>query len=305
MQKVPPMPASAKPTTPKAILLATDLSARSDRAHDRALQLAEHWKAKLVMLVVLPQESSFSKPNHFRKDNEDDNDQPTQAEQVEERVREQLPESKVKIDIRVEEAAHIGETVLRVAEETGSELIVTGIARSDAMQRVALGSTVVWLSRHSSIPTLVVQRRPQGAYRRVGVASDLSDTAASALRVAAQWFDDADTRLLLHGYDLPLRELAGTNEERDAAIGKAASEAEADLHEWRDLSLPKALAPRWQPRAELCNPVRLLRQASEEENLDLTIIATHGRSHLMDVLIGSVAKRLLETSVTDTLIVRG
>ncbi|MDO5609972.1 MAG: universal stress protein [Pseudomonadota bacterium] len=299
------MPASAKPNTPKAILLATDLSARSDRAHDRALQLAEHWRAKLVMLVVLPQESSFSKPNHFRKDDEDDCELPTQAELVEERVRNQLPESAIKIDIRVEEAAHIGETVLRVAEETGCELIITGIARSDAMQRVALGSTVVWLSRHSRIPTLVVQRRPQGAYRRVGVASDLSDAAAGALRVAAQWFDDADSRVLLHGYDLLLRELAGNNEVRNAAIEQAASEADKALREWRDLALPKAQSPHWQLRTELCNPIRLLRQVSEAENLDLAVIATHGRSHLVDVLIGSVAKRLLETSITDTLIVRG
>lgn len=299
------MPASAKPNTPKAILLATDLSARSDRAHDRALQLAEHWQAKLVMLVVMPQESSFSKPNHFRKDDEDDDDLPTQAELVEERIREHLPESTAKIEIRVEAAAHIGETVLRVAEETGCGLIVTGIARSDAMQRVALGSTVVWLSRHSSIPTLVVQRRPQGAYRRIGVASDLSDAAAGALRVAAQWFDDADARLLLHGYDLLLREFAGNTESREASVSRAASEADKALREWRDLSLPKAQSPHWQLRAELCNPIRLLRQASEDENLDLTIIATHGRSHLVDVLIGSVAKRLLETSITDTLIVRG
>ena len=51
--------------------------------------------------------------------------------------------------------------------------------------------------------------------------------------------------------------------------------------------------------------MRLLRQASIDTELDLAVLASHGRNRLMDALIGSVAKRLLETSITDTLIVRG
>ena len=40
--------------TPNAILLATDLSARCDRALSRALQLARQWQARLVVATVLP-----------------------------------------------------------------------------------------------------------------------------------------------------------------------------------------------------------------------------------------------------------
>ena len=298
------MPATAKTETPQAILLATDLSARSDRAFDRALQLAEHWKARLVLLVVLSQESSFSRPNHFRGDDEYEDDEPTLADLVEERVRAELPETPVKIEVHVEEAAHVGQTALRVAQENDCGLIITGIARSDALQRVSLGSTVIWLSRHSPIPTLVVQKRPQGAYARVGVATDLSDASAAAARLAAKWFADAEDRVLLHGYDMPLRELTGDLATREAATAKAHANANAELKGWRDATLPKQAAAGWRPRAELSNPVRLLRQASGDESLDLAVIATHGRSQLMDALIGSVAKRLLETAVTDTLIVR-
>ena len=38
---------------PKKILLATDLSSRSDRALDRAAALAAHWQSALVVLHVL------------------------------------------------------------------------------------------------------------------------------------------------------------------------------------------------------------------------------------------------------------
>lgn len=290
--------------TPKAILLATDLSARSDRAFDRALQLAEHWQAKLVLLVVLSAESSFSKPNHFNQ-GDDDDEEVTAEELVADRVRAELPETDVKIEVHVEASAHIGQTALRVAEEYGCGLIVTGIARSDALQRVSLGSTVVWLSRHSTIPTLVVQRRPRGHYRHVGVATDLSEPAARAAVVAAKWFDDAKTRVLLHGYDVSFADLTGDEQTREAALADAQQQARQELTQWRDENLPKLFAPHWQPRAELSNPVRLLRQASIDTELDLAVLASHGRNRLMDALIGSVAKRLLETSITDTLIVRG
>jgi nucleotide-binding universal stress UspA family protein len=39
--------------TPKQVLLATDLSARCDRALDRAVQLTEAWQAELTAVNVL------------------------------------------------------------------------------------------------------------------------------------------------------------------------------------------------------------------------------------------------------------
>ncbi len=44
------------PTTPRHILLATDLSSRSDRALDRAVRLAREWDARLVALTVVDPE---------------------------------------------------------------------------------------------------------------------------------------------------------------------------------------------------------------------------------------------------------
>lgn len=48
------MPAPIAPGySSRSVLLATDLSARSDRALDRAVQLAEEWEVGLVALNVL------------------------------------------------------------------------------------------------------------------------------------------------------------------------------------------------------------------------------------------------------------
>ena len=50
---------------PKKILLATDLSARCDRALDRANQLVADWQAELVVLHVLDPAEGFIESRHL------------------------------------------------------------------------------------------------------------------------------------------------------------------------------------------------------------------------------------------------
>lgn len=292
------------PPRPHAILLATDMGARTDRALDRALMLAAQWQARLVLLTVAPDGTPFSRDNRFRDQDDAEDAEVDPRLLLEARIRAELPASEVPVDIRVERG-HVGEAAARVAAETGCGLIVTGIARSDVHGQMALGSAVVWLSRHAPVPVLVVQRRPRQPYRRIGVATDSSAPAAAALRLACQWFSDADALWLLHGYDLPAGALVGDDAERAATLQRAAADADGALLAHLDeAGLPDACRQRVQPQAVLANPVRLLRRASEDAPLDLAVLASHGRGRLQDMLVGSVATRLLETAVTDTLLVR-
>ena len=169
--------------------------------------------------------------------------------------------------------------------------------------RVDPGSTVRWLARHASVPVLAVHDRVAGPYRNVCVASDYSPAAAAALRLADGWFADAEQRTLLHGYEVPLSTLALDDATRAAALSQAQVEAEAAARAHVQQVLGDTAA-RWQSLARLHGPVRLLREHAHESGNDLTVIATHGRSALMDRLVGSVAQRLLETVDTDLLLVR-
>lgn len=49
------MTAALSSAPPRRILLAIDLRSRSDRASDRAVQLAAQWQAALHVVHVLPQ----------------------------------------------------------------------------------------------------------------------------------------------------------------------------------------------------------------------------------------------------------
>lgn len=289
---------------PDAILLATDLSARSDRAQARALQLARHWGATLVLLVALPDEADFSLPNRTRDAGAGPDAPPpeTREADVERLALRTLGDAGVPVQVQVV-TGQPGPAAAHAAHAAGCGLIVAGTSRSDVAMRMEPGSTLRWLARHATVPVLAVHDRVQGPYRHVCVASDYSPTAAAALQLADRWFADAMQRTLLHGYEVPLTTLALDDGPRAAALAQAQDAADAHARAHLAQVLGEA-AGRWAAVARLHGPVRLLREHAHETDVDLTVIAAHGRSALMDRLLGSVAQRLLETVGTDLLLVR-
>lgn len=286
-------------TPPRAILLATDLSARCDRARDRAVQLARQWDARLIALTVAPPErdseirdATLGVPGWA--------DAPPPLEAARRALQRDLDEAGLDARIRVE-AGDPGQTALRVAGEEGCGLIVTGIARNEAFRPAVLGSTIAWLARHSPLPVLVVHARPRGAYRGVAVASDLSATARHALETAAACFPDTAGLAIVHAADPPRQGLLDSPADRDARVAQALTR----VHEHLIVAdLPDALRGRVEAVVEEIDPVRLLDLFVRTRGTDLLVLGSHGRSALFDILIGSVAQRMLETVRTDTLIVR-
>lgn len=292
------------PTPPRAILLATDLSARSDRAHARAVQLARQWEARLVVLVAIADAGEFSKANGDGDPAAGEDAPPPEspAERAARIARRDLADAGVAVEVRVV-SGDPGPAVQAAITDAGCDLCITGTARADVARRMDPGSTVRWLSRHASVPLLVVQDRTTGPYARVTVASDLSDGAARALRLADAWFPDAGTRTLLHAYEVPLAVLALEDPVRTAALAQAGQEAAAAI----GAQLAQVLGPDrgWQATARLGGPIRQVREHARANATELTVIASHGRSALLDRLLGSVAQRLIETAGTDLLVVRG
>lgn len=298
------MNASSLPRRPGAILLATDLSARSDRAMDRAVQLARQWQARLVVLAVLPADASFSRPHQLQGEGEDeDQTPPSPAELVQAQAERDLADAGVDTQIRVEHG-DVAKTVQRVAAEMDCGLIVTGPGKRDALGQIELGSTVLWLCRNPGVPLLIVHDRVRGAYRELAVASDLSPANAAALQLTQAWFEDAAARSVVHAYDAPLRTHIGSQAERTAALHGLQSDAQDSVHAFLVDTLGQETAGRWDSTVALSRPVRLLRHHAQTRQSDLAVIATHGRSALADRLVGSVAKRLLETAPCDMLVVR-
>jgi nucleotide-binding universal stress UspA family protein len=191
------------------------------------------------------------------------------------------------------------ETLLEIAAREACDLIVTGMARQESLERTILGSTITRLVRRSPSPLLMVQNRGAKPYRRITVATDFSDASFQALLTAGAFFPECSVALF-HAYDIPF---AGFITDRDFSHDLEALEREVTAKVLGDERIDPALRKRITVVIEHGAPEALLDEFVEHQQLDLTVIGSNGRGAVFDALIGSTAKRLVETLEGDLLIV--
>ena len=284
---------------PRSILLATDLGARSDRALDRAVQLAKGWQSPLVVATVI--EAGAGRIDLMALRDPPDWYRGEDPEQVAERqLLEAMSAQGVDARFRVERGPP-GDRLLEVAEAEGCDLVVAGVARHESLGRAVLGSTVDRLARRSPVPVLVVRGRVQGPYRRMLVASDWSASAEHAMRTAMAMFPQSAITVL-HGYEVPMAGQKDTT--REQMLAAVRDQALADGREFIARCQPPGGVGSVSLVVERGDPSLLMRMYASQYPVDLAVVATHGRSALLDVMLGSVAQRLLEDLPLDTLVVR-
>lgn len=283
---------------PKKILLATDLSARCDRALDRAAALAAAWQAELVAVHALEQNDDFYAD--FDRHMPSWRRGPDPGRIVEDQLRRDMMGVAAQVTA-VAERGEPTELILRVAREQGCDLIVTGIARDETLGRFGLGTTVDRLLRRSQVPLLIVKERARGPYSNIVVATDFSECSRVALGTALRFFADRKMSLF-HAYDVPLIGLVGepmagqddfraaVSEEAVAFLASAGIEADAR----RRVGL----------LVERGAPGELIRDYVRDKGVDLVVLGSHGRSAVFDIFIGSTAKEILSSIACDVLMVR-
>lgn len=277
------------------ILLATDLSARGDRALDRALQLAKELDTKLIVLHVMESHATparLTTPVWRRLS--------TDHKALAER---ELAEDLAAADVPTEVVVVSGDPLVRImetADSYGCSLIVTGTARDETLGRLLLGTTVEKLARQARQPVLVVKTRPRRPYRDVLVATDFSAGSRQALRAALQLVPNADITLF-NAYEVPFQ---GVTKPDDAVVDNLYRTAEqcAERFIAETPELPKGRPTK--VVLEAGQPETVLADYSFNHRSDLVVTGTHGRTGILRTAIGSVAERLLESLPSDVLIVR-
>lgn len=278
---------------PRKILLATDLSCRCDRALDRAAALAVEWGAQIVILHAIQRtETAGNIPSWWRR--------PLDPREVAlRRVRDDLPGN---VDVQsVVEYAEPAPLILKTARQLGCELIVTGVVREETLGRAALGTTIEKVVRQAEVPVLVVNSRPRGSYRSVVVATDFSDASRAALESALALLPAARMSLF-HAFEFPFDGFIDDKMAmRDAGARQAAAESQAFLN------ATPAVARSRRTIEKICEygvPEWLLSDLAERGDADLVALGTVGRTGLANMLIGSIAQRLITRLPVDMLVVR-
>lgn len=283
---------------PRKILLATDLSARCDRALDRAAALAKTWQAELIVVHALEQTDEFYTatlehrlPSWRRP--------PDAARVVEEQLRGDLMDSVGNITAIVEKGAPV-DVILRVVEAQDCDLIVTGIARDETLGRFGLGTTVQRLLGRTRAPLLIVKSRVRALYKHIVVATDFSDASRCGLQAAMAFFPEEKLKIF-HAYEIPMARLA-TDSKRyhEQFRSRAVGDYEAFL---AAAGISDKQRRTFELLAEEGRASYLLRQYVRDRMADLVVLGTQARSGLWDTLLGSTAKEILSSLPCDALVV--
>lgn len=282
----------------KRILVASDLSARSDRAVRRAVQLAGQTGASLTIVHVVDDEL----PDEI-------------AQSAMAAAGDMLSAMVSRLDVPsgVEAAVKVvaGQAHLSIVDEAAAgdaDLIVLGIHRNQRSRLPVIGSTMGRVARESAVPLLVAMRPAGDAYRRAVVGVDLSVFTEAAIAAAKFLVPDGEIELV-HAYHVPFAgflshsvsaEELGRAYQQDLAelIGRQAK----PVH--RVAKVPKRGDSRIRT-APIEGEVRaVLRNRVNEIDADLLVLGSNGRSDLTRLWLGSVAEHFLVHPPCDVLVVK-
>ncbi|MDP3906542.1 universal stress protein [Novosphingobium sp.] len=270
-------------STGQPILVATDLSARSDRAVDRAAALAQQLGVRLIVLHVIEAGSPLE----------------ANPERVQSAIRAALPDPRADVDI-VPAIGPAPTMIVEAAASAGCGLIVTGVARFNHVGDFLTGTAVDHIVRHASVPVLVVKQRPHEPYTSILVATDFSPCSRQALLTAAALFPDAALHLV-HAYHVAYESWHRSKSVQEDVTAETQAELDAFV---QDPAIPDAVRARLSARLGYGESHSVVCDAADQVGANLVVLGTHGRSGFMPALIGSMAESLLRCVPLDTLMVR-
>jgi nucleotide-binding universal stress UspA family protein len=302
------------------LLAATDLSLRSDKAFDRAVQLARENQAHLTVLHVIPDElqPAFADvlKSQARAGLEKQVAQALAAGPVDvsiavkggldaERILRQVAEGAVLGDFSVEvriETGSIYDLINEMAAEEGADLVICGSHHKLVIGEEWLGSTIDRVLRFGSRPVLIVKTTPTGAYENIVVAVDFSDPSAQALEFAAAAFPNATFTLInavessFSGFLKGAQSSQEALQRQKGEVSRFAESVLSDGHGSPDLKMNVEV--RQGPPAEV------LREYVAGHATDLVVVGAHGRTGLRRAILGSVAEDVIAGLPCDVLAVR-
>ncbi len=224
-------------------------------------------------------------------------------------------DGEVKLIARARLGDPVGE-ILAYVEEAHSDLIAMTTHGRSGWKRWVLGSVAQTVLRRTSVPVLLV-RAPEAlpGYRATGdmtmemhhilAPTDFSEFSKKAIDYAFGLAQQFGAKLsLLHVIEMPAFPVEGFVPPGPGATLLEDLERQARL----DLAglLPEAKAAKVEVvrLVVMGKPYREIVETAAAENVDLIVMATHGRTGLSHLLIGSVAERVVRTAPCPVLTLR-
>jgi len=266
------------------ILIANDMTARGDRPFDRATRLARGRQGSVILLHVVDVSDRRMPSLPLDKARED--------------IIAQLPRAEVPLEVIVKTGsppAIIAET----AADIDADLVLVGAARFNDLADHFLGTAVDYLVRRTTIPVLVVKRRPLSDFRNVMIATDFSRCSTHAAMAAATMVPHVHLAIL-HAFSIPFQ----TRLDHSEMLPFAQNRAQEEMNDFLALDELAPIRERLAPQIEEGPALSVVDRYIRDKGTDLVALGTHGRSGFMHALIGSRASQILAATSCDVLTVR-
>jgi nucleotide-binding universal stress UspA family protein len=229
----------------------------------------------------------------------------TSTQEYMDRQRTQLQEAGYQVSVQIVDGDPAQE-ILDVARKTGADLIAMSTHGRSGFVRWALGSVAERVIQGATLPIFLVREHtmpPVRPLRRLLVPLDGSALAEWALPQAQALAQESGASLLL------LQVIQALDEGSRRILFESEAAAEATIAHWRaeaEAYLQGVLARgvAVEVRALVGDPDKTICDTVAQENIDLIVMSTHGRSGLNRWVYGSVANKVLRGASCPLLLVR-
>lgn len=271
------------------ILVATDLSTRSDRAVGRARRLADSLGLECHILSVVDDDQPAELVNGLK----------TLAEDGLKRAAAKLPAARTPDDIEVVIGDPL-EVIPARAESLNCDLAVLGLHRMRPFLDLLRETTMERLVRMTRRSVLLVRDQPNRDYSHVLAPVGFSPACAQALRVSRALAPQAKITGF-HAVMTPFRGLTG--EGRDGPMARA---LRAEAEDVRDRWLADNRLQDFGVRPEIVSG-GLMESLEKKLSLspDLLAMGAHLRSGINPFVLGSFVADLIRRPPCDLLVTRG
>lgn len=206
--------------------------------------------------------------------------------------------------------------VCKVARQIGADLIVLQTQGRTGMQRFFEGSHAERIVQHSPCPVLVARKRKRQARRIPSTAKtresidsilvpvDFSQCSFQALEYAIHFAERVAAQLIVfHAVYIDYAYTADGFAMVDLSVltDKARKDAELEMQQF--VRLAKFRGVKFETVVTLAPPGPDICEFAEKRDVDLIITATHGRTGLKHLLLGSVAEHVVRHARQPVLVV--
>lgn len=205
--------------------------------------------------------------------------------------------------VKADKVVRIGsphEQLSKVALDGNYNLVVVGTRARSKVERALFGSTAQKLIRSAPCAVWVVKPETVRQIREVAVATDLSESCRPALSGAVEIARALAAKLyVVHAVDLGVLSylvMAGVSNEQIADARKRLfDEAESSLHQQLAVTDYRTLPHGIKVEIVEGSPDDAIPKFVIDNEVDILVMGTHGRSGISRLVLGNTAERILPT----------